>query len=102
VRSNGTPRRPALLGEQKRDPAVLARIQLTPAAALDDEDPSRPAVVAAGSSRPVERRAAGWGRERLPRSRSLFYRARPALACIIGARRACTVEMISSEEIPCW
>ena len=28
------------------------------------------------------------------------YRARPALACIIGARRAWTVEMISSEEIP--
>jgi hypothetical protein len=31
----------------------------------------------------------------------VFYRARPALACIIGARRAWTVEMISSEEIPC-
>jgi ParB/RepB/Spo0J family partition protein len=29
------------------------------------------------------------------------YRARPALACIIGARRAWTAEMISSEEIPC-
>ena len=29
------------------------------------------------------------------------YRARPALACIIGARRVCRVEMISSEEIPC-
>ena len=24
-----------------------------------------------------------------------------ALACIIGARRACTVEMMSSDEIPC-
>ena len=31
----------------------------------------------------------------------VLYRARPALACIIGARRAWTVEMISSEEIPC-
>jgi len=31
----------------------------------------------------------------------MLYRARPALACIIGARRAWTVEMISSEEIPC-
>jgi hypothetical protein len=29
------------------------------------------------------------------------YRARPALACIIGARRAWTVEMISSVSIPC-
>jgi hypothetical protein len=27
--------------------------------------------------------------------------ARPALACIIGARRAWTVEMISSVSIPC-
>ena len=35
------------------------------------------------------------------RSRLVRYRARPALACIIGARRAWTVEMISSEEIPC-
>ena len=38
-------------------------------------------------------------REALPRE--VFYRSRPALACIIGARRAWTVEMISSEEIPC-
>jgi hypothetical protein len=37
----------------------------------------------------------------LARSRGSFYRSRPALACIVGARRACTVEMISSEEIPC-
>ena len=29
------------------------------------------------------------------------YKASPALACIIGARRAWTVEMISSEEMPC-
>ena len=29
------------------------------------------------------------------------YNASPALACIIGARRAWTVEMISSEEMPC-
>jgi len=29
------------------------------------------------------------------------YKASPALACIIGARRAWTVEMISSEKIPC-
>ena len=37
------------------------------------------------------------------RSRMIvLYRARPALKCIIGsARRALTVEMISSEEIPC-
>ena len=28
------------------------------------------------------------------------YRARPALACIIGARRAWTVEMISSVSMP--
>jgi hypothetical protein len=32
------------------------------------------------------------------RSRVVLYSARPALACIIGARRAWTVEMISSEE----
>jgi hypothetical protein len=35
------------------------------------------------------------------RSRSLGYRARPALACIIGARRAWTVEMLSSVSIAC-
>jgi len=35
------------------------------------------------------------------RSLVVFYSSRPALACIIGARRAWTVEMISSEEIPC-
>jgi hypothetical protein len=35
------------------------------------------------------------------RSRRVAYKARPALACIIGARRAWTVEMISSEEMPC-
>ena len=35
------------------------------------------------------------------RSRVVLYRARPALACIIGARRAWTVEMTSSEEILC-
>ena len=41
-------------------------------------------------------------RERIMRSRMVvLYRARPALACIIGARRAWTVEMISSEEMPC-
>jgi hypothetical protein len=41
-------------------------------------------------------------RERVVRPRMVvLYRARPALACIIGARRAWTVEMISSEEIPC-
>jgi hypothetical protein len=43
----------------------------------------------------------GGSRERVLRSRVVLYRARPALACIIGARRAWTVEMISSEEIPC-
>jgi hypothetical protein len=66
----------------------------------DDEGPSRPAVAAPGSRRPVDRRRmlSGSG---LPRSRSLSYSARPALACIIGGRRACTVEMISSEEILC-
>ena len=31
----------------------------------------------------------------------LAYRVRPALACIIGARRAWTVEIISSVSIPC-
>ena len=40
-------------------------------------------------------------REHVMRSRVPLYRASPALACIIGARRAWTVEMISSEEIPC-
>jgi len=29
------------------------------------------------------------------------YKASPALACIIGARLAWTVEMISSDEMPC-
>ena len=44
--------------------------------------------------------AGSW--ERVMRSRMVVrYRARPALACIIGARRPLTVEMISSEEIPC-
>ena len=41
-------------------------------------------------------------RERIMRSRMVvLHRARPALACNIGARPALTVEMISSEEIPC-
>jgi hypothetical protein len=31
------------------------------------------------------------------RSRAALYGSRPALACIIGARRAWTVEIISSE-----
>ena len=35
------------------------------------------------------------------RSRVILYSSSPALACIIGARRAWTVEMISSEEMPC-
>jgi hypothetical protein len=35
------------------------------------------------------------------RSRVILYTSSPALACIIGARRAWTVEMISSEEMPC-
>jgi hypothetical protein len=39
-------------------------------------------------------------RERVVRSRVVLYSSRPALACIIGARRAWTVEMISSEEVP--
>lgn len=34
------------------------------------------------------------------RSASACYSARPALACIIGARLAWTVEMISSKLIP--
>jgi len=37
-------------------------------------------------------------RDALPRE--VLYRSRPALACIIGARRAWTVEMISSERFP--
>ena len=39
-------------------------------------------------------------RERVMRSRVVLYSSRPALACIIGARRAWTVETISSEEMP--
>ena len=39
--------------------------------------------------------------ERIVRSHHCCHSARPALACIICARRAWTVEMISSEEIPC-
>ena len=35
------------------------------------------------------------------RPRVTLYSSRPALACIIGARRAWTVEMISSEESVC-
>ena len=47
-------------------------------------------------------RAVGGVAERIMRSRMVVvYRASPALACIIGARREWTVEMISSEEIPC-
>ena len=65
-----------------------------------------PGPVAAGCCSRVERssdpgRAFGGSRERghaLPR---VLYRPNPALACIIGARREWTVEMISSEEIPC-
>lgn len=47
--------------------------------------------------------APGCGRLREP-IRALpqvAYKASPALACIIGARRAWTAEMISSEEMPC-
>jgi hypothetical protein len=39
-------------------------------------------------------------RERRCAPASSTYRARPALACIIGARLAWTVEMISSLLIP--
>jgi hypothetical protein len=35
------------------------------------------------------------------RSRLVLYSSRPAPACMIGARRAWKVDMISSEEIPC-
>ena len=59
------------------------------------------AAYAAKRSPALGGRSAG-SRERIVRSRMVvLYRARPALACIIGARRALTVEMISSEEIPC-
>jgi len=39
-------------------------------------------------------------RERVRALPEVAYKARPALACIIGACRAWTVEMISSDEIP--
>jgi hypothetical protein len=39
-------------------------------------------------------------REREVALPQVLYKARPALACIIGARRAWTVEMASSESIP--
>jgi hypothetical protein len=47
--------------------------------------------------------AAGVGgrlREPIRALPQVAYKARPALACIIGARRAWTVEMISSDEMP--
>ena len=43
----------------------------------------------------------GWLREPIRALPQVRYNASPALACIIGARRAWTVEMISSEEMPC-
>jgi hypothetical protein len=82
------------------------RIRLAIAAEADERY-ATPGLVAAGCWLRAERscdpragRLAGVGgaRHALP---LVFYRARPALACIIGARRAWTVEMISSEEIPC-
>jgi len=47
----------------------------------------------------------GWSTGEVAGARRALPRGAPqlktALACIIGARRACTVEMISSGEIPC-
>ena len=45
-------------------------------------------------------RAGAGVRERVCAPAGACYRARPALACIIGARLAWTVEMISSVLIP--
>jgi len=63
-----------------------------------------PGPVTAGYCLRTERssdpgRTTGATRERVMRSRVALYSSRPALACIIGARRVWTVEMISSEEI---
>ena len=65
-----------------------------------------PGPVTAGCCLRTERssdpgRTTGGSRERVMRSRVALYSSRPALACIIGARRAWTVETICSEEIPC-
>jgi hypothetical protein len=66
-------------------PSVLAARSC--AGSSDGECCSRePAVPGAGAHRALPQ---------------VVYRARPALACIIGARRAWILEMISSEEIPC-
>ena len=62
-----------------------------------------PGRVAAGCCLRAKRSSAlGGGRGSASCSRTWLgpTGARPALACIIGARRAWTVEMISSEEIP--
>jgi len=71
---------------------------------ISDECLATPGPVAAGCCLREERSsdpgADGRG-ERVMRSHLVPYSSRPALACIIGARRAWTVEMISSEEMPC-
>jgi len=94
---------------RQSDPPTLAlsreRNRTRPPARDDRFATSR--GVAAGCCLRAKRSSALSGRlagsrERIMRSRMVvLYRARPALACIIGARRACTVQMISSEEIPC-
>ena len=98
----GRPRdRNARKGIMPRPTAVLSHSLRIPR-------PSRywfatPGPVAAGCCLRAERSSdrGGPAAGRVMRSRVVLYSSRPALACIIGARRAWTVEAISSEEMPC-
>jgi hypothetical protein len=83
------PRRCFTVEQQRGEP--LARCLTTRLGPLE----SRRLKLPGGRGRQSTAPGAG-ARGALPQ---VVYRARPALACIIGARRACTVEMISSEAL---
>lgn len=88
---------------------MLARFSQAPTGAFNESADPRAGTGVIGSQRRGQWRLAAayarsdrptGGRERVMRSRVVIYYSRPALACIIGARRAWTVETISSEEMP--
>ena len=83
-----------------RPRAIVRSAATGPALATPGEVPADCCFRGERSSEPRGGRPAGM-RERVMRSRVILYSSSPALACIIGARRAWTVEMISSEEMPC-
>ena len=91
---------------------MLARFSLAPIGAFDETDDARAGTgvialprqgqwrLAAAYARSDRPTGAYGRRECVMRSRVVLYSSRPALACIIGARRALTVETISSDEMP--